>query len=114
VTQLKEDYDWIDSVLNALEELEVPCDPDVFKKRWRERRTVSEITSNSQISHKLLPLELERSKSDPEGSLLVAMRNIGVVEFRTESRINVPDIFRVVARTKRRGGVRPPQAKRRR
>jgi hypothetical protein len=114
VTQLKEDYDWIDSVLNALEELEVPCDPDVFKKRWRERGTVSEITRNSKISHKLLPLELERSKSDPEGSLLVALSNIGVVEFRTENRINMPDIFRVAARIKRRGGVRPPQARRRR
>lgn len=113
VTQLKEDYDWIDSVLKALEELEVPCDPAVFKKRWRERKTVDEITLKSKRSHKLLPLELERGKSDPEGSLLAALSNIGVVEFRTENRINMPDIFRVAARIKRRGGVRPPQAKRR-
>jgi hypothetical protein len=114
VTQLKEDYDWIDSVLGALEGLEVPCDPEVFKKRWRERGTVSKITLNSKRTHTLLPLELERGKSNPEGSLLVALSNIGVVEFRTESRINMPDIFRVAARIKRRGGVRPPQATRRR
>jgi hypothetical protein len=113
VTQLKEDYDWIDSVLRPLEGLEVPCDPTVFKKRWRERRTVPEVTVNSQRSHKLLPLELERGRSDPEGSLLSALRNIGVVEFRAENRINMPDIFRVAARIKRRGGVRPPESKRR-
>lgn len=114
VTQLKEDYDWIDSVLIALEDLEVPCEPEVFKKRWRERGTIAEIRDNSQRSSELLPLELEKSRSDPEGSLLLALSNIGVIEFRNENRINMPDIFRVAARIKRRGGVRPPKAKRRR
>jgi len=110
VTQLKEDYDWIDSVLIALEELEVPCDPEVFMKRWRERGTIEKIRANSKKSHTLLPLELARSKFNFEGSLLVALSNIGVVEFRTESRINMPDIFRVAARIKRRGGdVHPKQ-----
>lgn len=114
VTQLKEDYDWIDSVLNALEDLEVPCEPIVFTKRWKERGTIQTISDNSQNSNKLLPLELERAKLAPEDALLIALSNIGVVEFRTETRINVPDIFRVAARIKRRGGVRPPQIKRRR
>jgi hypothetical protein len=114
VAQLKEDYDWITSVLQALEDLEVPCDPAVFKKRWVERKTVSQVGAHSAISNNLLPLELERGKSDPEGSLLLALSNIGVVEFRTENRINMPDIFRVAAGIKRRGGVRPPQMKRRR
>jgi hypothetical protein len=114
VTQLKEDYDWIDLVLGALEGLEVPCDPEIFKKRWRERGTVEKIMRNSESSHKLLPLELERVKGNPETALLSALSNIGVVEFRTESRINMPDIFRVAARIKRRGGVRPPKATHRR
>jgi hypothetical protein len=114
VAQLKEDYDWITSVLQALEDLEVPCDPAVFKKRWVERKTVSQVGAHSVTSNNLLPLELERSKGDPEGSLLLALSNIGVVEFRTENRINMPDIFRVAAGIKRRGGVRPPQMKRRR
>jgi hypothetical protein len=114
VTQLKEDYDWITLVLQALEGLEVPCDPGVFKKRWIERKTLQAVGDQSVASQKLLPLELERSRGDPEGSLLLALRNIGVVEFRTENRINVPDIFRVAAGIKRRGGVRPPQTKRRR
>jgi hypothetical protein len=111
VDQLKEDYDWITLVLQALEDLEVPCHPELFKKRWLERRTVKQIETTSDS---LLPLELERSKNDPEGSLLFALRNIGVVEFRNENRINMPDIFRVAAGIKRRGGVRPPQVRRRR
>lgn len=114
VDQLKEDYSWITLVLQALEDLEVPCDPDIFKKRWLERKTVQQIGTLSETSDNLLPLELERSRNDPEGSLLFALRNIGVVEFRNESRINMPDIFRVAAGIKRRGGVRPPQVRRRR
>jgi hypothetical protein len=114
VAQLKEDYDWIDSVIQPLQDLEVPCDPGIFKKRWLERKTVDKIRTSSQATNKLLPLELERSKIDPEDSLLLALRNIGVVEFRAENRINMPDIFRVAAGIKRRGGVRPPPAKQRR
>lgn len=114
VAQLKEDYDWITEVLQALEGLEVPCDPAVFKGRWKERATVEKIEAQATAAHKLLPLELERRKSDPEGSLLTALSNIGVVEFRTEARINMPDIFRVAAGIKRRGGIRPPDVNRRR
>jgi hypothetical protein len=58
-----------------------------------------------------LPLELATKPDDGEESLLNALRYIGVVEFRTESRINMPDIFRVEAGIKRRGGVRPPSSR---
>jgi hypothetical protein len=108
VRQLKEDYDWIDEVLKALEGLEVPCAPTAFTKRWKQRRTVDRVRSESEQSSKLLPLELENAKVDPEGALLQALSNIGVIEVRTAERINMPDIFRVEARIKRRGGVRPP------
>src|SRR5262249_51591205 len=75
VAQLKEDYDWITEVLRALEGLEVPCDPELFKRRWIERATVEKIEDQSGSSNKLLPLELERRKSDPQGSLLTALSN---------------------------------------
>jgi len=113
VRELKEDYDWIDTVLRALEGLEVPCEPRVFTRRWTERSTVKKITSDAARQSRLLPLELVGNRPDPEAALLQAMANIGVVEFRTENRINVPDIFRVAAGIKRRGGVRPPSSARR-
>ncbi|MCZ0737714.1 hypothetical protein [Phreatobacter sp. AB_2022a] len=113
VQQLKEDYEWIEEVLNALDGLEVPCEPTTFIKRWRDRKTVQGITADAQAQSRLLPLEILDSRGNPEEALLQAMTNIGVVEFRTENRINVPDIFRVAAGIKRRGGVRPPSARRR-
>lgn len=111
VTQLKEDYDWIDKVMSALDGLEVPCDPTVFKKRWIERKTVSDLRAAASGATSRLPLELATGRDLPEEALLNALANIGVVEFRTEDRINMPDIFRVEAGIKRRGGVRPPSSR---
>jgi hypothetical protein len=111
VRQLKEDYDWIDDVLGALEGLEVPCEPTMFIRRWKDRNTIATIRAGSTSRPSLLPLELQNIRTNPEAALLKALSNIGVVEFRTEKRINVPDIFRVEARIKRRGGVRPPSAR---
>ncbi len=111
VKELKEDYDWIDKVLGALRGLEVPCEPSMFVKRWQDRQTVRDIKSDAAAQSRLLPLEILGS-DQPEAALLDAMTNIGVVEFRTETRINVPDIFRVEAGIKRRGGVRPPSSRR--
>lgn len=108
--QLQEDYSWISKVISALEGLEVPCEPSAFTKRWKERDTVKIIIDEAKAASKLLPLELQAHGGSSERALLEALKNIGVVEFRDETRINVPDIFRVEARIKRRGGVRPPSA----
>jgi hypothetical protein len=112
VRQLKEDYDWIDKVLGALDGLEVPCDPSVFVRRWAERNTVAQLRLAATDETRRLPLELIAPHEAAENALLRALENIGVVEFRTESRINMPDIFRVEAGIKRRGGVRPPSSRR--
>ncbi len=111
VDQLKEDYDWIKTVLDALDGLEVPCDQSQFIGRWEERKTVSVMRGDAGGETWRLPLELATKPDDREEALLNALRYIGVVEFRTESRINMPDIFRVEAGIKRRGGVRPPSSR---
>jgi hypothetical protein len=108
VSQLQEDYPWIRTVLEDLEGLEVPCTPSNFTRRWSDRSTVDSITSITETNQRPGPLELERSHVKPEAALLEALKNIGVVEERSEDRINMPDIFRVAAKIKRRGGVRPP------
>jgi len=110
LNQLQEDYSWISEVIGALAGLEVPCEPSAFTKKWKERNTVATITNDAKATPKLLPLELQALGGTPERALLEALKNIGVVEFRDERRINVPDIFRVEARIKRRGGVRPPSS----
>jgi hypothetical protein len=107
VNQLQEDYPWIRTVLEHLEGLEVPCTPNVFLGRWRERKTIDNISRID--SDRPGPIELEQTGMDREAALLEALKNIGVVEERSADRINMPDIFRVAAKIKRRGGVRPPR-----
>jgi hypothetical protein len=107
VNQLQEDYPWIRTVLEHLEGLEVPCTPNMFVRRWRDRRTINSISNID--SDRPGPIELEQTGVDAEAALLEALKNIGVVEERSADRINMPDIFRVAAKIKRRGGVRPPR-----
>jgi hypothetical protein len=107
VNQLQEDYPWIRTVLEHLEGLEVPCTPSMFVGRWRDRKTIDSI--NHIDSDRPGPIELEQAGIDREVALLEALKNIGVVEERSADRINMPDIFRVAAKIKRRGGVRPPR-----
>lgn len=102
VDQLSEDYPWISRVLTDLAGLEVPCIPSSFVKRWAEKQTVLGI---HDLSTDLPgPVELQKSHADREELLLESLVNIGVVEYRSEAKINMPDIFRVAAKIKRRGG----------
>jgi hypothetical protein len=114
VSQLGEDYPWIRRVLQDLEGLEVPCNPSAFTERWQARKTVDSIRYVTDMAGRPGPIELQRPTSEREGALLEAVKNIGVVEERSLDRINMPDIFRVAARIKRRGGVRPPVSRLRR
>ncbi|KTC49755.1 hypothetical protein AO262_32735 [Pseudomonas fluorescens ABAC62] len=106
VDQLSEDYPWIRRVLDDLAGLEVPCAPQSFTSRWLERGTVDSV--NNLNSEQPGPVELLETGSNKEDLLLEALVNIGVVEYRAEDKINMPDIFRVAAKIKRRGGVRTP------
>jgi hypothetical protein len=108
VEQLQEDYPWIPAVLKDLEGLEVPSTPASFVRRWQDRKTVDGVLNIANKEKRPGPIELEHSSSRREVALLEALKNIGVVEERSADRINMPDIFRVAASIKRRGGVRPP------
>ncbi len=112
VDQLKEDYPWIRLALSALEQLEVPVDRSVFLQRWVERETVRRICELAEQEPRSAPVEFAPPFTPNEEGILKALESIGVVEERSEARINVPDIFRVAAKLKRRGGVRVPAPRR--
>ena len=106
--QLREDYDWIKVALGDLEGLAVPCDPALILDCWRKQETIARIEKALASSDKLGPVELEGNPTDKESALLSALVTIGVIERRNKDRINMPDLFRVEAKIKRRGGVKPP------
>ncbi|MFM7200511.1 MAG: hypothetical protein ACKO6N_06955 [Myxococcota bacterium] len=108
LSQLKEDYWWVELALEALGGLLVPSEPTHFIDRWRERKTAEKVQQEASRSRRLPPVLLADNPPDPEEKLLKGLIQINVMERRATGKINMPDIFRVAANIKRKGGVRPP------
>ncbi len=107
VLQLREEYAWISIALTPLADLRVPCGEEEFVNRWRDDSTVTKIRSTSRRERYLLPIELDGIKGEGLAELLEALLRIGVAERRPDTRINMPDIYRVAAKLLRKGGVPP-------
>lgn len=111
VMDLKEDYPWVHPALHALKRLLVPCDPADMMDRWREAKIIA--TLRSETPKEKTPAWLAEAHGDDERSLealLTAMADIGVIEERrTTGKVDVPDIFRLPADIRRKGGVTPQQ-----
>lgn len=117
--ELREDYQWIDTVLEALRGMSVPCTIGDMTSRWKEKKVIEAISKppsdlfdrQKQTDDKpyLPPHALEDrdpGKTKEEG-LIDALIEIGVINRLSDGRLNVPDLFRVAAGIGRRGGVRP-------
>jgi hypothetical protein len=105
--ELREDYRWIDTPLKALRDEFVPIKREDLFHLWKRENVVGKIVEGSPKNW-LAPIELTDSDGEPE-SLLETMKNIAVMEERANGKINVPDIFRVEAGIKRKGGVAVPR-----
>jgi hypothetical protein len=106
--ELKEDYWWIRLALEPLRGQMVPMERTVLEGLWQKNGTIDSIRNDSS-SQGGAPIQLEDSPSHAEAGLLDALTAIGIMEVRSNGKINVPDIFRVEAEIKRKGGVKPPR-----
>jgi hypothetical protein len=117
VDQLKEEYKWIELGLIPLAGLRVPCVESEIIDRWLKTRTTDAIEREAAEKGYLGPSEVptlgqaERPKRTAaairERGLLATLLKIGVLERRPDSRINMPDIFRIGADIIGRGRVAP-------
>lgn len=109
MTELREDYWWIDDALAPLRGQMVPMDGSVLEALWKTHSTAGAIRQGP--TQRLGPIQLEDSNKYAEQALGDALVSIGVMEVHrgANQKINVPDIFRVEAGIKRKGGVRPPK-----
>jgi hypothetical protein len=109
--EIKEDHPWVEEAFPPLENLVVPCEEDEIIWRWQAAGTVERIRRRSDSERPSMPVQLTSVDAiEPDGSesaLLIALEEIGVFERRANLKINVPDIFRVTAKIKRKGGLAP-------
>jgi hypothetical protein len=122
IRELEDDYWWIRTAFKPLEGISVPCFPSDFDERWRDAETVENIRALAASEKRLPPLAFEaprigldttEGENTNERRLRTSLEIIGVLEPRSNGKINVPDIFRIAAHIKRRGGVKPPPLSRR-
>jgi len=114
VTELAEDHPWLGEVMKALDGLIVPAGrAEVFSKFKQSKVELllqAQITRDGDVPR--IPTEIASTPinaRDFYDRLLLALKRLYVVEERPDLRINVPDLFRVAARIKRKGGVPVPR-----
>ncbi|MBP0715159.1 hypothetical protein ABXK61_17815 [Burkholderia sola] len=108
VDQLVLEYPWIKRAIAPLAGVTVPCEPTRIYELWEETKTVNTIlkAAKSETTGFLPPFEFAKA-SNPVEALALAMENIGVLSFRNDGRIDMPDLFRVAALMLKRGATPP-------
>ena len=108
VDQLGVEYVWVRRALAPLAGLRVPCEVSELITRWNETNTVRVILNASKDEESgFLPPFPPTTKLDKNTALLEAMAKIGLIEYRHDGRIDIPDLFRVAALMLKKGGLAP-------
>lgn len=103
VSELREDYPWVDQVLNPLRGMVVPCDFDEIASRWNDDLIKGLTEQVEQEEVKLPPRHIR----DGVNGVREDIEALGVFLGMRDGRVNIPDVFRVGYGLGRRGGVRP-------
>lgn len=107
--ELYEDYPWIEPALGALRRQLVPMEREKLFELWEAGKVIQDIKKNNPNDTMSMPIKFMDGDELP--ALLSAMRDVGVMEDRSNGKVNVPDIFRVKAEILRKGGVAVPRRK---
>lgn len=103
VAELKEDYPWVDRVLDCLYGMTVPCKFEEIVDRWRDDRVLDSLSEDvDQEAVRLPPKHIE----DYSQGVRLDLESLGVFLRMRDDRVNIPDVFRVGYGLGRKGGVR--------
>ncbi|MDB5760398.1 MAG: hypothetical protein JWM30_3687 [Burkholderia sp.] len=106
VEELVVEYQWIKRALLPLAGLIVPCQAEVIWQRWNESKTVNTIMKVANDPEGgFMPPFPSNAQGDHNQLLADAMERIGVFSYRSDGRIDMPDLFLVAARMLKRGGI---------
>jgi hypothetical protein len=108
VDQLGVEYPWVKRALAPLAGLMIPCEVEEVFDRWEMTNTVRLIMrAAGDPESGFLPPFRQRGIKDPHPSLAAAMEKIGMIAYRSDGRIDIPDLFRVAAAMLKKGGTTP-------
>lgn len=108
VDQLGIEYQWVKRALAPLAGLTIPCTLASIASRWTETNTIELIMNAAENPETgFLPPFPPKSVGDKNELLANTMERIGLLSCRADSRIDIPDLFRVAAKMLKRGGTTP-------
>lgn len=104
VQEVQEDYPWVQKLFEPLSGISVPCHFEEVKQIWEKKGVLEDLGRSIETAGVRLPPS--RINKGPEG-VLQDLVDLGLLEFTTDGRINLPDVYRVGYGIGRRGGVKP-------
>lgn len=101
---IQEDYPWVNALMNPIKGQSVPCPKADILETWKKSGTIESLPGailDRQV--KLLPPSYMLGG---EG-LLKDLKDLGVISFMSDGRVQMPDVYRVGFGLGRKGGVKP-------
>lgn len=100
----QEDYPWVEPLMEPLRKLTVPCTVDDVVHLWEGAGTLGTLEDTLKNSDvKLLPPRFEEGVS----GVLRDLKELGVISYLSDGRIQMPDVYRIAFGLGRKGGVKP-------
>lgn len=102
---VREDYPWIENVMGPLRnKITVPCTETDIIALWEADDTVGKL--RTKIDGDVVKLPPQHIDEGPKG-VLKDLEGLGVIQFQSNSRIQMPDLYRIAFGIGRKGGVKP-------
>jgi hypothetical protein len=106
IDEIKEDYPWVEPLLEAARGLSVPFSPNELTDRWTPERLDDVVTAGAKLPPRRFTTDPIRKHT--VSALVDDLIELAVLYRTDDGRLNMPDIFRVGFGIKRKGGVKPP------
>ncbi len=103
VRELREDYPWVDRLLEPLSGVVVPCGFRDIARVWGSCQAFEKLAEDVQDDAVRLP---PRSIEDGPDGVRRDLEELGVFRRLKDGRVDIPDVFRLGYRIGRKGGVR--------
>jgi hypothetical protein len=113
VEELSEDYRWMNTILKDMEALVVPLTRSDLIARWKQRRTLDnlkELAGRAVSDRRFIPpgeALNAPTETDAYTLLIEQLVRLKIFFLLSDGRINMPDLFRLQANVKRKGGMKP-------
>ena len=110
VSELREDYHWIETALDAFRAQVVPVEWKKIEQIWSDNQVQNKIADACKKFKVFIPWEDSQIDVNISQRLRRVLEEIGVIEVRSDgTKIDIPDIYRVGYGIGKKGGV-PPNA----